>query len=151
MKITQQKTNSSQKIIKGTKMKKLSSDILTEYWESIRCFFAFYPIFTIIFIAATIFLSSLHMPTWFTIVGAIIGWWYISCILWSYECWRASGPRGIYWNPADSPQEGKTILIWLMFGIFISLAHSISRREWGDKLIEKYEKQLIWAVVNRKL
>jgi hypothetical protein len=121
-------------------MKKLSFNILTEYWESICCFFANYPVIPIIFVSGVISLSFLHMPTSFTIFAAVIGWWYINLIYWRYECWRASGPRGIYWNPSDSLQEGRTICIWLMFGTFISIAHSIYRREWGCKLIEKYEK-----------
>lgn len=57
-----------------------------------------------------------------TILIGLAGWWYIGQGFWRYEAWRASGPRGTYYNPSGYPSEGaKTYLVWWTFGVFLSM------------------------------
>lgn len=76
------------------------------------------------------------LPTWVAIIVGIAGWWFLGNTYWRYEAWRASGPRGIYWNPSGASYGAKTTLIWLTFGVFISLAHSFCRH---TLFIKKYK------------
>jgi hypothetical protein len=79
---------------------------------------------------------SLLLPA--VLIG-IAGWWFIGNTYWRYEAYRASGPRGTYWNPGGSFYDAKTVLIWWTFGVFLSMAHSFCRRGYYCSLVEKYE------------
>jgi hypothetical protein len=88
---------------------------------------------TIIGIAIVLGVFSL-IPAWLAVQIGVAGWWFIGHAFWRYEAWKASGPRGIYWNPTGfSAPYGPTVhLVWWTFGVFISIAHSFCRRGWHN-------------------
>jgi len=67
------------------------------------------------------------IPVWLAVIISIAFWWMIGSACWSNEAIRASGPRGIYWNPSGITHGNVTTLIWWTFGLFISFAHSAKR------------------------
>ena len=68
-------------------------------------------------------------PAWVASPLCIAGWLYIGNTCWSYECWRASGPRGVYINPAGSG-DIRAIFAWLFFGPALMGVNVALRRGW---------------------
>ena len=78
------------------------------------------------------------LPSWVYVLIGLVGWCYIGTTYWRYESYRASGPRGTYWNPGGGCYGVMTPLIWGFFGIFLSIAHSFCRRGYRRWCVEKY-------------
>jgi hypothetical protein len=77
------------------------------------------------------------IPSWIYVLIGLAGWCFIGATCWRYESWRASGPRGTYWNPSGVCYGVTTPLIWGFFGIFLSIAHSFCRRGYWRWCVEK--------------
>jgi len=87
-------------------------------------------------------------PTWVASPLCIAGWLYIGYTIWRYECWRASGPRGIYLNPGGMNGDIRVVLAWLFFGPALMGVNVALRRGWihrnreGKLTFEKEEKEV---------
>lgn len=108
-----------------------------KYSERLMDVFSNYPIFEIVvgllIIGGVITLGIFALiPVWLAAGVGIFSWLVIGITFWRYESWRASGPRGTYWNPAGigTYYGTTTLLIWGTCGLFLSLAHSFCRQGW---------------------
>ena len=67
------------------------------------------------------------LPTWLLSLTIVAGWCVFNCNCWSYEAWRASGPRGIFINTCGLTDDMPSNLVWLFFGFFIMIPNILLR------------------------
>jgi len=71
------------------------------------------------------------LPVWIASPTIIFGWFLIGNACWLWESWRASGPRGLFINPArDGVADLRVTFAWFFFGIFLVAINVALRAEW---------------------
>ncbi len=92
-----------------------------EYW--VPMVLRFLPSYALLLGALTFTYFDI-IPAWIASPLAIVGWCRANYHYWSYQAWRASGPRGRIVNPfGPSGGDVQTTLLWLLFGVFFHVYH----------------------------
>jgi len=69
-------------------------------------------------------------PSWVASPISIFGWCFAGFVCWHWESWKASGPRGLFINPAGDVGDIRVTFAWIFFGLFLMVMNIALQREW---------------------
>lgn len=81
----------------------------------------------VIIVAPILAVIYTSFPSWLASLVVVAGWGILNYACWSYEAWRASGPRGAFVNPYGVTDNMLINVAWLLFGVFFIVLHIVYR------------------------